>query len=156
MAVLGHGPLPSRGVLQRVGWEVSCRDMAPCGVCNLYTTGFISRGRRADACAIRGNRWRNQRCTDLYAQGQLCFAQPPSVAVEPKEWLGWAPAVAGLFNISQASLQVSFEVGIQNSLEPKRKKKGTRKISIKGRRGQREKKWGRNFKIKTNLRTLAQ
>lgn len=92
-------------------------------VCALYQGNGASWVRRAIAYDIKGDGWRNCCHTSLYVGTSLGFAHPHTVALEPKEWWSWAPAVMGLLNISQPSLYVSFEVKIQSPLNPPKKKK---------------------------------
>lgn len=73
-------------------------------VCALYNGNGAFWVRGANAYGIKVNGWRNWCFPSLYAGTSLGFAHPHSVALEPKEWWSWAPAVMGLLNISQASL----------------------------------------------------
>lgn len=68
MAMLGCVTLPALRILKRVGQAMPPRRGWAWRL-PLDTVEFVSGDRRADACAIRGNRWRDWCCcTDLYTQ----------------------------------------------------------------------------------------
>lgn len=122
-------------------------------VCALYQGNGASWVGRAIAYDIKGDGWRNCCHTSLYAGASLGFAHPHTVALEPKEWWSWAPAVMGLLNISQPSLYVSFEVKIQSSLNQKKKKSGENKC--KGvEEGRERRNQGKGFKTEQKEKSL--
>lgn len=149
MAVLGHGPLPSRGVLERVGWEVSCRDMAPCGVCTCTLQGLYPGAGGQMRVPSKGT-------GGEISTAQTCTLRISCALLSHPLWLlsqrnGWAGPPQWRVCSTSARLHYRFllKLGFKILWSQKgKKKKGTRKISIKGRREQRGKNWGRNFKMK--------